>query len=68
MRSAATTERKQLKLGSTFTVSVYATKEGCLNSDVATMTLDVSSVGDVNGDGEVNVSDVTALVSIILGQ
>ena len=58
----------KLKLGSTFTVSVYATKERCIDSDVATMTLDVSSVGDVNCDGEINVSDVTSLVSIILGQ
>ena len=28
---------------------------------------DVFSVGDINGDGEVNVSDVTALINKILG-
>lgn len=58
----------EMELGATFTVNVYATKEGYYDSEVATTTLDLSYVGDVNGDGEVNVSDVTAIVSIILGQ
>lgn len=57
----------EMELGTTFTVSVYAVKEGYDNSDVATKTIDLSHVGDVNADGEVNVSDVTSLVSIILG-
>ena len=57
----------EMELGTTFTVSVYAVKEGYENSDVATKTIDLSHVGDVNADGEVNVSDVTSLVSIILG-
>ena len=58
----------ELNLGASFTVRVYATKEGYYDSDVATATIDLSNTGDVNGDGEVNVSDVTAIVSIILGQ
>lgn len=58
----------ELKLGSTFTVSVYAVKEGYDNSDTATMTVNLSQIGDVNADGELNAADITALVNAILGK
>lgn len=50
------------------TVIVYATKEGYEDSDPAEITFNMMQAGDVNGDGEINISDVTSLVSIILGQ
>ena len=50
-----------------YKVSVYATKEGYENSDVATKTIDLLSLsGDVSGDGEVDATDITKLIDIIL--
>jgi hypothetical protein len=58
----------ELEIGGTFTVSVYATKEGYDNSDVATMEINMSQMGDVNADGELNAADITAVVNAILGK
>ena len=58
----------KLLLGGTFTVSVYAVKEGYDNSDKATMTINISQMGDVNADGEINAADITAVVNAILGK
>lgn len=58
----------ELAIGGTFTVSVYAVKEGYDNSDTATMAINVSQMGDLNGDGQVSIADVTSLVNIILGK
>lgn len=61
----------KISLTNTIKVSVYATKEGCDNSDVATKEIQISSgggsgkVGDLNSDGVVNVADVVELVNII---
>ena len=54
----------------TFTVSVYATRNGYFKSETETVTIDLakSGIGDVNGDGEIGIADVTALVNIILGK
>lgn len=51
-------------------VSVYATKDGCLDSDVATadVELSVGTKGDVNQDGVVSITDAVSVVNIILGQ
>ena len=57
----------ELSIGGTFTVSVYAVKEGYDNSDTATMTINMSQMGDVNADGELNAADITAVVNAILG-
>ncbi len=57
-----------INLGTTFTVSVYATREGYKNSETATAIIDMSTVGDVNGDGLISIADVTALVNLILGR
>ena len=58
----------ELEIGGTFTVSVYATKEGYDNSDIATITINMSQMGDVNADGELNAADITAVVNAILGR
>ena len=48
-------------------VSVYAKKEGYLNSDVATENIDVRGIqGDTNRDGVVTVADAVGVVNIIL--
>lgn len=57
-----------------YTVSVYASKEGYENSETVTKEFsfggnsgEISDVfGDINGDGVVDVADVTALVNIIM--
>ena len=47
-------------------VSVYAKKEGYLNSDVATANIDVRGIkGDVNQDGVVTITDAVSVVNII---
>lgn len=58
----------ELELGGTFTVSVYAVKDGYDNSDTSTMTINMSQIGDVNADGELNAADITAVVNAILGK
>lgn len=55
----------------TFTVTGRASKDGTLVA-IATnrLTFDTSSSNgnDINGDGEVNIADVTALVNMIMGK
>ena len=60
--------RNVLDIGGTFTVSVHATKEGYDNSDVATKTITINKLGDIDGDGQLTVTDVTSLVNAILGK
>ncbi len=57
-----------INLGTTFTVSMYATRFGYYNSETETLTIDVANVVDVNGDGLISIADVTALVNLILGR
>lgn len=49
-------------------LNVYATKSGYLNSDVATYELFPGLVGDVDGNGVVNVADHVELSKNIMGQ
>ncbi len=51
-------------------VSVYATKDGCLDSDVATADVEIAwgKKGDVNQDGMVSISDAVGVVNIILNE
>ncbi len=58
----------EIEIGTAFTVSVYARREGYLDSDNATSSFSLAKVGDVNADGELNAADVTALVNAILGK
>lgn len=58
----------ELELGGTYDISVVATKEGYRDSQVASKTFDLNQMGDLDGDGEVSVTDVTSLVNVILGK
>jgi len=49
-------------------ISVYATKSGYQASDVAKKEYTVELLGDLNGDGDVNVADHVKLSEIILGK
>ena len=49
-------------------VSVYARKDGFRDSEEAVEEFDLPAVGDVNGDGQITIADVTKLVNIILGK
>ena len=54
-----------------YKVSVYVTKDGYEDSDVATAEFTMSGgglKGDTNGDGKVDVDDVVQTVNIILGE
>ena len=52
----------------TYTLSVYATKEGYKDSDVVTYVVTYQTkAGDANGDGEITISDAVSIVDIILG-
>ena len=61
---------EEVNLTNTYTVSVYATKEGYEDSEVTTAELISSSelvrIGDTNGDGIITVSDVINLMDVIL--
>ena len=50
------------------TLNVYAMKDGYQNSDVATYELLPGLVGDVDGNGVVNVADHVKLSKIIMGR
>lgn len=58
----------ELDLGTTCIVSVFARKECYLDSEVARSTFTLSSLGDVNCDGQLNIADVTSLINAILGK
>ena len=60
----------EVSIGGSYTVTVYATKEGYENSDVATMEFTLSNNGDpydANGDGVVNIADVAAILNKMAG-
>ena len=67
MSNTETTAEDEVELKPMFRVTVYAKKEGFLNSDAATTDIAVSyKPGDVNIDGEVNAVDLTKLIEILL--
>ena len=65
---------EEVNLGMTYLISVYATKKGFLNSDVTTREISIVSggqtivVGDVDGNGVVNVADHVKLSEIIMNK
>ena len=56
----------KVKLSGTYKVTVYATKTGWENSDVATLEFTIGAGGDVcdvNKDGAVDVADIATIIS-----
>ena len=58
----------EMEIGGNFAISVYAVKEGYENSEVATKIVTMSQMGDIDGDGQISVSDITSLVNNLLGK
>ena len=50
-----------------FTVRVYASKEGMENSETAAQVIYYKN-GDANGDGMISVTDIGVIVDMILGK
>ena len=68
--SAFNSGSKTVSMPTTYKVTVYATKEGYENSDVATKEINVGGTmgikGDVNEDGQVNGTDIQEVINIIV--
>lgn len=73
-KSTGSGSGNNVELKQIYTVSVYATKSGYDNSDVATKEINISSasgsgiLGDLNNDGKTDAADVVTLVNIIAGK
>lgn len=63
-------EDSEIAISGTYTVTVYAAKEGMADSDPATLefAIDGGETCDVNHDGRVNVADITTVIKKIAGQ
>ena len=63
-----TYENGEMTLPSTYRISVYARKDGYLDSDTAIKEVTVTGglTGDVNQDGKVTITDAVSVVNIIL--
>ena len=60
-------EGNEVSLSNKYTISVYAKKEGYENSETVTQEIDIGGLlGDVNGDGIVDISDYIGVANIIL--
>lgn len=61
-------EGNNVKLGNTYRISVYASKDGYEDSDVTTKDFQfaVGKKGDIDGNGVVNAADVVQLTDIIM--
>ena len=61
------TEGNDISLPVKYTVSVYAKKDGYENSETVTKEIELGgTLGDVNGDGVVDISDYVGVANIIL--
>ena len=60
-----TGEGNSIKLTNTYRVSVYASKEGFTDSDVATKDIQMQ-LCDANGDGVLNAADIVTIVNMIM--
>ncbi len=65
--SGSEADGNNIQVHTTYTVTVYAKKDGYLNSETATAEIDVRGLkGDVNQDGKVSITDAVSVVNIIL--
>ena len=63
----------EIELSTTYKVSVYAAKPGYEDSDVATAEINMAQgssgrKGDMDNDGEINITDALIIINIILGR
>ena len=66
--ASADSNSSEVLLPTVYTVTVYAKKEGYLNSDVVSKDIDILGLaGDANGDGEITIADAVKIVDVILG-
>ena len=64
--SAAEQTGNDNELSSVYTVTVYASKEGCYNSETATAEINLAGKkGDVNGDGNVTALDASLILQYV---
>jgi hypothetical protein len=56
----------EVSLAAKYRISVYAKKDGYANSVVATMDIDLATMGDANGDGQITIIDAIKIVNVIL--
>jgi hypothetical protein len=67
--AAGNNEGAKVVLPTTYTVTVYAKKEGYIDSDVATQEIDIRGMkGDADGNGVVDISDAVYIVNFIVGK
>ena len=60
---------EEVSLPTTYTVTVYAKKDGYENSDLVTKEIDVRGVkGDVNDDGDVTAQDASLILQKVAGK
>ena len=60
-----------IEVKNNYTVTVYASKEGYIDSEVASVSFQLAGAGkkgDVNGDNKVDVADHVELSKIIMNQ
>ena len=58
----------RVKMPQTVMVTVYASRKGLQDSEIAVYELRLGSGnGDVNGDGEVNIADISRIITIMAG-
>ena len=60
-------EGNELQITPSYTVKVYASKDGYDDSDVATETINITR-GDVNYDGEVTAQDASLILQYVAGK
>ncbi len=58
-----------VEVGSSYTVQVYASKDGYLDSDTATQDINIRGLkGDVNDDGDVTAQDASLILQKVAGK
>lgn len=66
--AGADSNSSEVSLPTAYTVSVYAKKPSCYDSDVVTKDIDIrGDANDANGDGNITISDAEAVINMILG-
>ena len=67
--AAGNNEGAKVVLPTTYTVTVYAKKEGYMDSDVASQEIDIRGMkGDADGNGVVDIADAVHIVNFIVGK